>query len=118
MIKTWEKQLGEMPIKLLWNNIKSILLFIFQEAPTSVQCAQCTQQPPRKTNEESPCSRKYGTQSMTTESEGRRVKEQLIDAAHLGKSANIGNILAEFYSTSAKASVLCCSWEFLHTSLN
>lgn len=54
---------------------------------------------------------------MTTESEGRRVKKQLIDAAHLKKPANIGKILAGFYSSSAK-SVLCCSWEFSHTSLN
>lgn len=43
---------------------------------------------------------------MTTESEDRRVKEQLIDAARLRKPANTGNILAEFYSTSAKAPVL------------
>lgn len=110
-----------MPIKLLCNNIKPLLLFIFQKvshAPISVQCAQCTLQPPRKINEESPCSGKCGTQSMTTESEGRRVKEQLIDVAHLRKPANIGNIFAGFYSTSAKAPVLCCSWEFLHTSLN
>lgn len=42
---------------------------------------------------------------MTTESEGRKVKEQLIDAVHLRKPANIGNILVEFYSTSAKAPV-------------
>lgn len=45
---------------------------------------------------------------MTTESEGRRAKEQIIDAAHLQKPANTGNILAGFYSTSAKAPVLCC----------
>lgn len=54
---------------------------------------------------------------MTTESEGRRVKVQLIDAAHLKKTANIGNILAGFCYSSAKA-VLCCSWKFSHIFLN
>lgn len=110
-----------MPIKLLRNNIKPLLLFIFQEvahAPTSVQCAQCTLQPPKKINEEKPCSRKCRAQSMTTGSGGRRVEEQLIDAAQLGKPASIGDILLGFCSTSAKAPVLCCSWGFLHTSLN
>lgn len=110
-----------MPTQLLCNNIKPLLLFLFQEvahAPNSVQCAQRTLQSPKKINEENSCSRKCVTQSMTTESEGRRVKEQLIDAAHLRKPANIGNILAGSYSTSAKAPVLSCSWEFLHTSLN
>lgn len=89
-----------MPTKLLCNNIKPLLLFLFQEvahAPNSVLCAQRTLQPSQKINEEYPCSRKCGTQSMTTESEGRRVKEQLIDAAHLRKPANTGNILAGSY---------------------
>lgn len=97
-----------MPIKLLRNNIKPLLLFIFQEvahAPTSVQCVQRTLQPPKKVTKENPCSRKCKAQSMTTESGGRRMREQLIDAAHLRKPANIGNILAGFYSASAKAPV-------------